>query len=246
MVRFFSLQRMIPILCVLVSIFPGFSSSEDSIAQEANMSPLGVLVSPSKPITPSERIRKLLPPKSVVRLIQHTKLTDNGEEILIYDNGDRFEPDPHICVIGNDTLAADYGLASIFKSSDISTSWTLFQASSFDDTNTKGFIAVFRNIGNGAGSLFIAVTHQEGKYIVAWKARTSQGHLRISKGSWELWDSEMDGGCTWCAHHYKISKLVWISGKLISKSSAISKRTFDPESISNPAIEFAAKSSFAP
>jgi hypothetical protein len=217
-----------------------------AFAQEATMSPLGVLVSPSKPITPSERNRKILPPKSVVRLMQHTALANNGEDVLVYDNGDEFEPDPHICVIQNDALAADFSLVSIFKSSDISPSWTLFQASSFADTKAKGFVAVFRNIGNGAGSLFIVLTHQEGKYTVAWKARTSQGHLRISKVRWELWDSEMDGGCTWCAHHYKISKLVWISGKLITKSSSISKRTFDPGSISNPAIEFAAKSASTP
>lgn len=206
-------------------------------AQTSSAGPLGVLVSPPKRLQVPPDIRSTIPAKSVVRLIQPTQLTGDSEIIVIYDLGDEHEPNAHIAVIKDHARVADFSLVKLFGG-DIGDTFALFQSAQLSlSPSQNGFIAAFRNIGDGAGTLFVLITENGEKFKVAWQKGATQAQFQVhAGGTFQLWDSHGDGDCIWCPSHYEVTNFVWKNDTLAKVSSFATKHALSPYQFSEKPI----------
>jgi hypothetical protein len=167
-------------------------------------------------------------------MLQATQLAPEGEEMLVYDTGNRFEPNSHVAVMKSGQRVADFSLTKLFENDDVGDTYALFSAAQFPTRQkTNGFLAAFRNIGNGVGSMFVLVAYKGGCYQVAWHHWTRQAQLRVRRdGGLQLWESGADGECTWCPQHYEVSTLEWKNGTVSKVGHYTTKQTLNPERIS--------------
>lgn len=206
-------------------------------AQSSTAGPLGVIVSPPKRLRVPPDIQSAIPSKSIVRLIQPTQLTGDGEIVVIYDLGDQYEPNSHIAVIKDHARVVDFSLVKLFGD-DIGDTYALFQSAQLSLTPSRnGFIAAFRNIGDGAGTLFVLIIGNGRQFAVAWQKGASQAQLQVRPGgTFQLWDADGDGECVWCPQHYKVTSFVWKNEALTKVSSFNTKHTLSPYQFSEKPI----------
>jgi hypothetical protein len=213
-------------------------------AQSSTWSPLGVLVHPAEEIKVPDEIRKAIPADMVVRWMQQTHLSSEGETSLIYDTGDKFEPKPHIAFIRNSVKVDDFGIAEAFHNQvglldDFFDNIDLSQVAEIPlQTDFKGLLAAFRNIGDGAATIFVLITETNGTYSVVWHIWTSQAQFRIrSKGSFQVWNSNDGDNCVWCTHHYEVTNYLWNNDKFVKLSHYTTKHELSPFQFSeNPIV----------
>jgi hypothetical protein len=203
-------------------------------AQQAKAGPLGVLITPPEGITIPDSLHRALPTGAVARLLQPTQLTPEGEEILVYDTGHKFEPNSHVLVIKRGERVADFSLTKIFEKDDVGDTYALFSAAQFlTREKSNAFIAAFRNIGSGAGSIFVLVAFKGGSYQVAWQYLAQQAQLKVRRdGRLQLWESSADGECTWCPQHYEVTSFGWKNGTASKIGHSSTKQALNPEAIS--------------
>jgi len=213
------------------------------LAQNSTWSPLGVLVHPAEEIKVSEEIRKAIPAKMIVRWMQQTNLSSQGEISLIYETGDQFEPKPHIAFIRDNEKICDFSIADAFHNQvgfidDFFGNISLTQAAIIPlDADRKGFLASFQNIGDGAATIFVLITEMNGKYSFVWNTWTTQAQFRIrSSGSFQVWNSNDGDNCVWCTHHYEVTNYLWKNDKLVKLSHYTTKHTFSPYQLSESPI----------
>jgi hypothetical protein len=211
------------------------SFSGACFAQNSTWSPLGVLVQPAEAIKVPDEIRKAIPANMVVRCVRQTHLSSEGETSLIYDTGDQFEPKPHIAFIRNSERVGDFGIAAAFHNQvgfldDFFDSIDFSQAAVIPLNNDHtGLLAAFRNIGDGAATIFVLMTETNGKYSFVWHIWTSQAQFRIrSKGSFQVWNSKDGDNCVWCTHHYEVTNYLWGNEKLAKVSHYTTKFALSP------------------
>jgi hypothetical protein len=206
-------------------------------AQTSSAGPLGVLVSPPKRLQPPPDIRSAIPSKSIVRLIQPTQLKSDGEIVVIYDLAEQYEPNAHIAVFKDHIQVADFSLVKLFGK-DIGGTYALFQSAQLSlSPSRNGFIAAFRNIGDGAGTLFVLITENGGKYVVAWQKGATQAQFQVHPGgTFQFWDSHGDGDCVWCPSHYEVTNFAWKNDALAKVSSFATKHALSPYQFSERPI----------
>jgi hypothetical protein len=206
--------------------------------QQAVMTPMGVVVTPHSPLQVSQELRSLLPKDAAVRLLQPTTMAEAGEEVVIYETANRIEPSPHLAVVKNGARVADFSLAGLFQQDGAGDNYTLFKAAEFEGGDKKkAFIAAFRSIGDGSGTIFVLLTERDHRYVVAWKKETTQGRFKaLRNGQFEVWDADGEGQCVWCPQHYKVSTFEWKDGKPVIVSRYTTKHALDPVSISGDPI----------
>jgi hypothetical protein len=213
-------------------------------AQNSTWSPLGVLVHPAEEIKVPDEIHKVIPANVVVRWMQQTHLSSEGEISLIYDTGDEFEPKAHLAFMRNGILIGDFRLAAAFLNEgesldDFVDNNALSQAAEIPlQTGRRGLLAAFRNIGDGSATIFALITEKDGKYSFAWSDRTSQAQFRIGpKGVFQIWNSDDGDNSVWGAHHYEVTNYVWKNGTLAKLSHYTTKHTLSPYQFSeNPIV----------
>lgn len=207
-------------------------------AQSSSAGPLGVLVSPPKSVQAPSDLRQAILAKSVVRLIQPTQLSSDGENFVIYDCGNEYEPDAHIAVIKNHARVADFSLVKLFAKDGVGSSYALFQSAQVSlGPNRKGFMAAFRNIGDGAGTLFVLVTESGGHFVVAWQEEASEAQFQVRRGgAFQLWDANEGDNCVWCLHHYKVTNYLWKNGAFMKVSHFETKHPLSPSQFSEKPI----------
>lgn len=221
-------------VCVAVPVF----------SQNSTWSPLGVFVRPAKEIKVPDEIQRVIPANVVVRWMQQTHLSSEGEISLIYDTGDEFEPKAHFAFVQGGILIGDFRLAEALLNpgeslDDFVDSHALFQAAEIPlQTGRRGLLAAFRNIGDGSATVFALITEKGEKYSFAWSDWTTQAQFRISpKGAFQVWNSDDGDNCVWCTHHYKVANFVWKNGTLIKLSQYTTKRELSPYQFSeNPIV----------
>ena len=202
------------------------------------MTPMGAVVTPHSPLQVSKELRSVLPKNAAVRLVQPTSMAEDGEEAVIYETGDRFEPNPHLAVVKNGSRAADFSLADLFQQDGAGDNYTLFKASEFEwGDKKKAFIAAFRSIGDGAGTIFVLLNVRDHRYVVAWKKETTQGRFKVLRnGQLQVWDADGEGQCVWCPQHYKVSTFEWKDGSPAVVGRFTTKHALDPVSMSDNPI----------
>jgi hypothetical protein len=193
------------------------------IGAEQEIAPLGQIVSPKDGITVQES--KYLAPNSIVRA-----RFQFGESIaIIYDLHPR-PPDynPHIAIYENNQIAADFDLKNIDEYAE---SYVFVDAKQFiTPLQETGIAAAFRNAGDGAGSIFVAIAGLKNKWEITFLKRCTQARLTISHDGdilalLSVYDPE-DNDCTWCPHRYQ--KEVYVYNRK-AKKYKLSKRMLQPK-----------------
>jgi len=231
-------------MCRRMAILLFASLSGTCIAQNSTWSPLGILVHPAEAVKVPDEIRKAIPANMIVRWMQQTHLSSQGEISLIYDTGDQFEPKPHIAFIRDSKKIGDLSIADAFHNQvgfldDFFNNISLTQAAIIPlDTDRKGFLASFQNIGDGAATIFVLITETNGNYSFVWHIWTSQAQFRfLSKSSFQVWNSKDGDNCVWCTHHYEVTNYLWDKDKLVKSSHYTTRRVFSPSQFSeNPIV----------
>lgn len=225
-------MRLYLLLLLLFAANSGFG-------QGSTASPMGVLIRPAKKVSIPAELRSAVPEKSTVRLIESVRLSNGDETVIIYDRGNQFEPHAHIAVAKNGKRVADFSLIKLFQKEGVGDTYAFFQAVQFTTPDNRSvFIAAFRNIGDGAGTLFVLLTEKDGQYAVAWRKWASQAQLRVRRGEVQLWASDEGDDCVWCPHHYEVSNFVWKEGGLSKVSHYETKRPLSPSQFSEKPIIF--------
>jgi hypothetical protein len=200
---------------------------------------MGVLITPPKFVVVSTTLRSALPLHSVVRLVEGTQLVADGEQMVVYERGNQYEPHSHIAVVKNGQRIADFSLTSLFEKEGGGDTYALVRASQFAASDQRNVsLAAFRNIGDGAGTLFVLVRERDGKYEVGWRKGASQARLKVLRnGKVQLWASDEGDDCVWCAHHYEVSTLEWRAGNLFEVSHYETENALSPYAIAaNPIV----------
>jgi len=212
--------------------------TSSGFGQSSSAGTMGVLISPPKELHVPSNMRSAIPAKAVVRMIQPTQLTEGGEIVAIYDVGDEYEPNAHIAVIKNHTRVADFSLVKLFGE-DTGDTYALFQSAQLSlSPSRNGFIAAFRNIGDGAGTLFVLITGNAGRFAVAWQKGASEAQLQVRTGGvFQLWDADEGDDCVWCPHHYEVTNLVWKNEALTKVSKFTTKHALSPYQFSEKPIQ---------
>ncbi len=207
-------------------------------AQQATESPLGVLITPHSEVRVSKELRAILPPKATVRLVQPTSMGTGGEAVVVYDTGSQYEPHAHVAVVKGGQRVADFSLTKLFQREDIGDAYELFAATEFAVADGKNlFMTAFRNIGDGAGTIFLLLAERESHYEIAWMDGTTQGRFKLLRsGTMQVWDSAQDGVCVWCPHHYDVHSFEWKSGRLAKIGHFTTEHELDPGPISETPI----------
>jgi hypothetical protein len=207
-------------------------------AQQRVMTPLGVRTIAHEPILASRGLRAILPKNAAVRLDTKTTIAADGEEIVVYDSGNEFDPEPHLVVVRSGHQTADFSLAQVFPQDGCSEICTLIASSEFEIVKGKrAFIVAFTNTGDGSGILFGILSEQGQKYEFIWKRETYQGRVKVTgDGKMQVWDADNDGECVWCPEHYKVTNLAWTNNEMQAVSHYTTSRALDPGPISDPPI----------
>jgi len=216
---------------------PGF-------AQNSTWSPLGVLVHPAEEIKVPDEVKKAIPVGTIVRWMQGTHLSSAGEISLIYDTGDQFEPKAHFAFLRNGVRIGDFRLAEALLNrgesiDDFVDNLEPCQAAEIPlQAGRKGLLAAFRNIGDGAATVFALVTEKNGRYSFSWSEWTTQAQFRIRpKAAFEIWNSDDGDNCVWCTHHYEVADYLWKNETLVKISHRTTKRALSPHQFSeNPIV----------
>jgi len=225
-----------------VLLLAGFSCACSS--QSSTWSPLGVLVHPAKEIKVPDEIQRTIPANAVVRWMQRTHLSNQGEISLIYDNGDEFEPKAHFAFVRNGIRVGDFRLAEALLNpgeslDDFVDSVALFQAAEIPlQPDRMGLLAAFRNIGDGSATVFALITEKKGKYSFAWSDWTTQAQFQIRpKSVFQIWNSDDGDNCVWCTHHYEVANYAWKNETLVKLSKYSTKHALSPYQFSeNPIV----------
>lgn len=206
-------------------------------AQQAIETPLGVLITPHQEVRVSKQLRAILPPKSTARLVQPTSMGAGGEEVVVYDAGDQYEPHAHVAVVRDGHRVADFSVTKLFGRRHIGDTYELFAATQLALADGKHlFVAAFRNIGNGAGTIFVLLAERKSHYEIAWMEGTIQGRFKLLRtGAIQVWNAE-NYECTWCPHHYDVNSFEWKDGRLAKVGHFRTQDQLDPGPISDRPI----------
>lgn len=200
------------------------------VAQTRSPGPLGVLVTPPKPIQVPAGTRAQLPKNARVRLLASTHLAPDGETVLVYDLGS-FGTYSHIAVFKNGKRVAD------LRPPDAADCTFIQAAETQEPDGQHVFLTAFQSIGDGSGTTFALLTVKDGNYRIAWSEETAQGSLKeLGGGKFELWNGEGDGSCVWCAEHYTVTTYAWRDGTLHALEHHRTPRAISPYQVSAAAI----------
>ena len=140
-----------------------------------------------------------------------------GEQIAVYETGDKYEPFTHLAVLRDGRRAAEFQL----------------------DGSKNAFVSAYRNIGDGSGTIFLLVVPNGTGYALAMNRATVEGRFKVMPDrTIEIWDAE-DRECVWCPHQYKVSKMKWQSGSLATVNVHTTKHKISPYLISDSPIVIA-------
>ena len=210
-----------------------------TFAQQAKQSPLGALIAPASKLRVSRQLRSILPANAVVRLAKDTHILGDVEQV----------PDVIVAHTEHPCKTEVYNFLAVPHDANVRTrlkliaglihhTYTLFGSMDLRDvTGENAFVTAFRNIGDGAGTIFLVVASHDDKYLLALKALTTQGRFKVLPGGQvELWDADDGGECVWCPHVYTATTLIWKSGKLVRIRSHHTKHKIDPAQMANVPI----------
>jgi len=167
------------------------------------------------PLDVPPEIRGLLPPGSTVYILEHTRISQVGEDVVVYypaPAGDRetHEFSPEIAVIRGGKLER------LFKYDDwgeLIAGYAVFKL----QENREAFAVCVTNQGDGSQSDFLIVAWTRSGYQAVFKDfGQAQSQIRIrpsTPASIELWSPAGyppgSSRCVWCPQIYEVTTYQW-------------------------------------
>jgi hypothetical protein len=142
--------------------------------------------------------------------------------------------------VKNGHCVADFGLVTVLPKAGVGSRYALFKASAFESAEKKNvFVAAFRNIGDGSGTLFVFLNWRADGYQVAAKYWTQEGRVKLLRsGKIQVWNADGGGECVWCPQHYEVTTYEWQHGELGRVGRFATKQALDPALIADDPIAF--------
>ncbi len=205
----------------------------------SNGSSMGVLVKPRPPLDLEAGVRRLFPKEASIRAFQLTHLGKDVESLIVFDRlPHQHEPDAHVVFVREGRILADFVLEQLVEYGG---EYTLDELIEFRIDSDRDAVALsFRNVGDGAGTLFLVFRGSQSGYEAVFRSRASQGRIVLSreegKSTLELWSAVQESetspdSCTWCAHRYSIKHFEWNGRSYALKWKQLSKRILQPSKV---------------
>ena len=188
---------------------------QKTTAATRTQSVFGMLTTPVSPVDVPPEIRGLLPPGSTVYILEHTRISPAGEDVVVYNPapaGDRETQgsSPEIALIRGGKLER------LFKYEDwgeLIAGYAVFKL----QKDREAFAVCVTNQGDGSQSDFVIVAWTRSGYQAVFKDfGQAQSQIRIrpsTPASIELWlpDGYPQGAsqCVWCPQTYKVTTYRW-------------------------------------
>lgn len=168
--------------------------------------PFGATPSPLRPVNVPPELKPFVPNGFILRAVLQTKMSAEGETLLLYDNGEDTFPDVHLHAVrhGHDLNLFDGHVAGVAG---------LMPIRSRMAQQILGFAY---HVGfDEADTTFVIFAAQQDSYRTIFEQKTTTGQMRLLSESpvkFELWsaDWKLDQGesCVWCGHRYRVRTYV--------------------------------------
>lgn len=238
-----NLQVSAQVMTYLAMLLLSFALPVSGRSQQATMTPLGDIVTPHSPIQVPEPFKSRLPGKVAVRFFEKTNISGAGENVVIYATPDEDHPeiatDPHVVMFNGSEQRADFRVADLFSKEDAGVDFEFYKASEVVLAGPgHTLVLTFRNIGDGAATLFVCIAKIDGRYEVIWKSHAYKAQVRMrGDSSFQLWSANHDGECVWCAQTYSVTTFEWKKGRFFREGRFNTKGELDPQPVAdNPIV----------
>ncbi len=202
--------------------------------QDGAMTPLGKVSGPARKVKIPDQLRSLLPAEATVLRIDTPNLSQDGEQIVLYNSSrDEVNPLPVLAIVQSGKIVKSYMLGDTMK--DAGGYALLLAYCKVRDTKNRNVIAIALQVsGDGSGIGFLIFACIDGDYRILFNENTYEGRLTFLQGSgeFELWDSNDDGECVWCPQHYTITTYQLQNDSYVMTRSSKPGKAFNPEGIS--------------
>lgn len=168
--------------------------------QPVQVEPFGGVQKPLSPIRVPDRLRPYVPKGSVLRAVLQTKMSQEGETLLLYDNGAGEFPTVHLHAVRDGRVVALFdgvvaGVAGLLP----------IEAQ-------EQLVGFAYHVGfDQADTTFVVFKEKAGRYQTVFEQKTTSGQMRLlseSPAKFEIWsaarDLDLGESCVWCPHRYRV------------------------------------------
>lgn len=200
--------------------------------------PVGMPINPLQPKNAPEKIKRLIPKRAALRVFSRI---DSQHSLLVYDaEPGTVEPRPHILILKDHTLDAEFDLEKI---SEYGENYTAAAAAPFMLAEHPAVAVAFRNVGDGSGTIFTIFAKLDRDYERVLVRRVSEGQLRLKSENLELWSAAIeDNECTWCPHHYRITTFSLKGNTMVEVTNQQTKKKVSPSHFAGDPLHLNTKS----
>ena len=205
-------------------------------------SPLGAIVDEGEGLKLPDSLKSAFPKGTVVRYLQETHLSPEGEIMAVYETPKDVEPFMHIAAIKDGKRVAEFTLNQFFvepgsEEDDFDAGASFVQAAAFPTPDgNQALMIAYCNYGDGAASFLVLVTWHDGQYRSPWHFNGTQSQFRaLPRGRFQVWNG-IFGSCVWCSEYYDLNQYRWKNGSLELVTTWSTEHTYDPSSLSDHPI----------
>jgi hypothetical protein len=160
-----------------------------------------------KPINVPTELKPYVPNGFVLRAVLQTKMSPDGETLVLYDNGEDSFPEVHLHAVrsGKDMKLFDGVVAGVAGLLPIQSS------------KHQQFVSFAYHVGfDMADTTFVIFRSETNSYGKIFEHETTSGQMRVLSDSpvkFETWSADwaldQAESCVWCPHRYQVQTYVW-------------------------------------
>lgn len=165
----------------------------------------GGIQEPFPPLDVPAELRPFVPKGFILRAALQTKMSPDGEALLLYDNDAETFPEVHLHAVrnGTDMVLFDGVVAGVAGLLPIK-------------SHEQQFVSFAYHVGfDQADTTFVIFCGETKVYRKIFEQETTSGQMRLLSGSparFEIWSADwrLDQGesCVWCPHRYRVRTYV--------------------------------------
>jgi hypothetical protein len=195
----------------------------------AHVEAFGGIQEPLKPLSVPTELKPYVPNGVVLRAVLQTKMSPEGETLLLYDDGEEIFPEVHLHAVrnGKDMTLFDGVVAGVAG---------LLPIRPKQQQQLVGF--AFHVGADQSDTTFVIFKGQANSYRQIFEQNTTAGRMKLLSDSpvrFEIWsaDWKLDQGesCVWCPHRYRVRTYVWHANAFTLVTQRITSVPLDPGEI---------------
>lgn len=198
-------MRSLEVAPVLLTVFLACQVTAQ-VQTPLRVGPFGATHEPLQPVKVPPDLAPFVPKDFILRAVLQTKMSAEGETLLLYDGGESTFPDVHLHAIrhGQDLKLFDGPIAGVAGLLPIRLQ------------TGQQIVGFAYHVGfDEADTTFVIFAAQGDSYRTIFEQKTTTGQMRLlgeSPVKFELWsaDCKLDRGesCVWCPHRYRVRTYV--------------------------------------